>query len=35
MAQSHKAGNKKPNFSNGKKWAKMSQNNLNVLKQLK
>lgn len=32
MAQSHKRGNKKPNFSNGKKWSVMQQNNLNILK---
>ena len=31
MAQSHKRGNKKPNFSNGKKWSAMMKNNLKVI----
>jgi len=33
MAKSHKRSNKKPNFSNGKKWSLMQQQNLKVLKE--
>jgi hypothetical protein len=35
MAQSHKRSNKKPNFSNGKKWVLMQQQNINVLSKAK
>ena len=34
MANSHKRKNKKPNFSNGKKWTAMQQSNLDLLKRL-
>ena len=35
MAQSHKRRDKRPNFSNGKKWAEMQRQNLKVLKEAK